>query len=171
MRTHRSSDTCRPTGQWSALPDLRSEVELELTQLEQLQKTYTGAFDRAKAGEPDEDTIVVLATALHSLYNGAENAIKRILREVDKIVPSGVASHTELLIQASSANVHRPAVISESLHEQLEPLMAFRHFFRHAYAFQFEWDKMAEHVGNFDHVVQSLRKELLGFLDQLERGP
>ena len=113
---------------------------------------------------------MVLATALHSLYNGAENAIKRILLEVDQVVPSGVASHAELLTQASSSNVHRQAVISESLHAALTPLMAFRHCFRHAYAFQFEWDKMAEHVENFEKVVQSLRKELVDFLDALERG-
>jgi len=85
-------------------------------------------------------------------------------------VPSGVSSHSELLKQASSSNEHRPEVFSKSLHAALTPLMAFRHFFRHAYAFQFEWDKMADHVGNFDKVVRSLRKELVDFLDGLEGG-
>jgi len=149
-------------------PDLNSQVELDLGQLEQLLTTYAGAFARAAKGEPDHETLVVLATALHGLYNGAENALKRILSEIDGVVPKGETSHSELLRQASVPTERRPAVISNSLHDELRPIMAFRHFFRHAYAFQFEWEKIAELVGNFGHVVKCLREELTAFLQHLD---
>ena len=146
-------------------PSLKAKVELELKQLDQLRESCGAALQRAASGERDEETIVVLASALHSLYNGAENALKRILLETDGSLPAGDRSHSELLEQAARATDYRRAVISSDLHESLRPLMAFRHFFRHAYTFQFRWDKLEAHILDFDKILRTLRSELMAFLE------
>ena len=58
------------------------------------------------------DTVVVLGSVLHSFYNGAENAVKRIILATDKKLPGGDSSHAALLKQASSETSSRPKVIS-----------------------------------------------------------
>jgi len=37
---------------------------------------------------------------------------------------------------------HRPANLSGQTIERLDDYLAFRHFFRHAYLFTLEWDRM-----------------------------
>ncbi len=105
---------------------------------------------------------------LHSFYNGAENALKRILIETDVAIPSGPASHAELLKQAATDGQGRPPVISAELHQSLLPFMAFRHFFRHAYSFQMNWERMQDLVTALPRTAEMLRDELTVFLRRLE---
>ncbi len=79
---------------------------------------------------------------LHSFYNGFENIFKRVAAELDGGLPSGEFWHRELLDSMTMPGRERSAVISESLIETLDDYMAFRHFFRHAYIFNLNWDGM-----------------------------
>ena len=102
---------------------------------------------------------------MHSFYNGVENALKRVLLECDLQLPTGEASHAELLAQANRETGRRPAVISDQLRSRLRPYMAFRHFFRHAYSFEFEWEKLRDLVANFDKVLDMVMTEFRVFME------
>jgi hypothetical protein len=65
--------------------------------------------------KPDFIELSVLATMLHSFYTGIENIFKRIALEIDGNIPSGFASHSDLLTIMTHSNANRPPVISETL--------------------------------------------------------
>ena len=71
---------------------------------------------------------------LHGWYTGLEALLERVARQIDGRIPAGDRSHRELLSQ-SMVDVagSRPAVLPRSLEPGLLALLAFRHFFRHAY--------------------------------------
>ena len=147
---------------------LRLQVELDLDQIARLRSEYGAHLALADMHEIPHELVVVLGTVLHSFYNGVENAIKRILIRTDEKVPSGESSHAELLKQAAIEQAHRPAIISAKLHGQLLPFMAYRHFFRHAYSFQMDWDRMQGLVQSFGATADAVDSELRLFLDWFE---
>jgi hypothetical protein len=103
---------------------------------------------------------------LHSFYTGVENIFKRIALQIDGDIPSGYASHSDLLTAMSQPTAKRPAVISEELRVSLSAYLSFRHVFRHAYSFRLEWDKMRDLVLGSRATWRQLQKELGQFFSQ-----
>jgi len=62
---------------------------------------------------------------------------------------------------------YRPAVIDEKLYQILNDFRAFRHKFRHSYAFELDWEKERLVALKFELASKLLRKQVLGFLDKL----
>ena len=87
--------------------------------------------------------IDALAALLHSFYTGIENIFKRISATLDNGPPGGPFWHVELLNSMTRCTTSRPAVISHELCKTLRQYLDFRHVFRHAYAFDLQWSKMA----------------------------
>jgi hypothetical protein len=75
------------------------------------------------------------AVAVHGWYSALEAALERIVRTLDGDVPRGDRWHRELLSQATvEVPDVRPPVLPRELLPELLELLAFRHFFRHAYS-------------------------------------
>jgi hypothetical protein len=102
---------------------------------------------RLDAAPDDPGTLALAGYALHGWYTGFETVCERIARELDLSVPTGERWHRELLSQMS-ADVPgvRPAVIDSRLVSELALLLAFRHFFRHAYAVTLEADRLTREL-------------------------
>jgi len=83
------------------------------------------------------------AVALHNWYTGLESLFERVLRHIDQEVPKGDTSHRDILFQAAGELPGvRPFVVSPAAIDDLLELMAFRHFFRHAYAVYFDSSRL-----------------------------
>ncbi|MBK7586816.1 MAG: hypothetical protein IPI67_42340 [Myxococcales bacterium] len=84
--------------------------------------------------------VAQLAVALHHAYGAVEAALARIARVIERGLPEGPDWHSALL-HAMTLDIPsvRPAVLSGQSVAALRKLLAFRHFFRHAYAA--EWDR------------------------------
>jgi hypothetical protein len=83
------------------------------------------------------------AVALHAWYTALECALERAARIIDDRVPTGDSSHRDLLSQAVTPLPGlRPEILPASLYGELERLLAFRHFFRHAYAVALDAGKL-----------------------------
>ncbi len=65
-------------------------------------------------------------------------------------------------------NEKRQVVISEDLYEKLNLYLGFRHFFRHAYAFQFNWDKMKELISPINDIYGQFKNEITDFISKLK---
>ena len=104
--------------------------------------------------------MTILGSILHSFCNGVENIFEIIAKNVDKEVPIGNKSHQELLHQMAIENDYRQEVISEELYLQLREYTTFRHFYRHAYSFQLNWDKMEPLINNIFKVWKELKEML-----------
>lgn len=103
--------------------------------------------------------------ALHHTFGAVEAALSRLARVLEGSLPEGPDSHRALL-EAMALDIEgvRPAVLSGPSLALLRRLLAFRHFFRHAYAVAFE----AAQLDALRHDALALRVPLGEDLDRLD---
>ena len=76
----------------------------------------------------------------------------------------GTGADQELLHQMASENNNRIEIIDEDLYMKLREYATFRHFYRHAYSFQLDWDKMKNLVDSVNEVWCELKHKLDYFI-------
>lgn len=79
-------------------------------------------------------------------------------------VPTGNRWHMDLLEQIAWPTDNRSAVISKSTRQKLESYLAFRHFFRHSYAYILEWDEMRDLIIDLCDTWDITKQEIENFL-------
>jgi hypothetical protein len=144
---------------------LRRQVTVERQQLHRLIDGYRPLITRCAVNMPDDIELSALAAMLHSSYNGFENIFKRVATELDGGLPNGEFWHRQLLDSMTVPAKARSAVISERLIERLDDYLEFRHFFRHAYIFNLNWDRMKTLVLGCEETLQLVERELDQFLN------
>lgn len=65
----------------------------------------------------------------------------------------------------ASENNIRSEVINENLYIQLREYATFRHFYRHAYSFQLNWEKMKPLVDNLHPIWNDIKLCLKNFVE------
>ncbi len=146
---------------------LRKQVQVERQQLNRLIDEHRPLLESCTSRPPNPIELSALATFLHSFYSGIENSLKRIAIESDGGVPVGEAWHRQLLDSMASATKIRSAVLSKTLYETMSEYLAFRHFFRQAYSFHFDWYKMSHLVLNAERTMRLFETEIDNFLNSL----
>ena len=143
---------------------VKEKIKFKISDIDKLFSEYELVFLKVKIQTPDLFDITVLGSVLHSFYNGLENIFEIIAKNVDGNVPSGNKSHQELLHQMASENQTRNEIINENLYLQLREYATFRHFYRHAYSFQLNWEKMEPLVINMQTVWDEVKICLENFI-------
>ena len=139
---------------------IKRQIQFKIDEIDKLFSEYELIFKKLENGKPDLFDMTILGSVLHSFYNGVENIFETIAKNLDKEVPTGNKSHQELLHQMASENNYRQEVISEELYMQLREYATFRHFYRHAYSFQLNWNKMEPLIDNLFKVWKQLKEKL-----------
>jgi hypothetical protein len=84
------------------------------------------------------------AVALHHGYSAVESVLERTVRALEGSLPTGADWHVALLeSMALEIQEVRPPILSAESLRLARQLLAFRHFFRHAYAIKLEAAKLA----------------------------
>ena len=136
----------------------------ERTQLQRLLAGAAPLLSKCRETAPNEIELSAPAAVLHSFYTGIENILKRVAVELDREPIGGEAWHRDLLLRMTQPRSGRPAVLSSALHDALLDYLGFRHFFRHAYSFDLDWQKMSPLVLNLEKTLRDLEKALDEFL-------
>jgi hypothetical protein len=107
----------------------------------------------------DPGSLAQAAVALHHGYGAIESALERVARSVEGGLPTGRDWHVALL-ESMALDIEgvRPRVLSQESLRLLRGLLAFRHFFRHAYAVSLEAPRL-----------EALRADVLALRAPLER--
>ena len=145
--------------------NIKEMINDSISDLDNLFDTYELLFNLVKQKEPDAIELAAIATVIHSFYNGIEGIFLLVSKNIDKNTPSADRWHKELLTQMAAYTDKRIPVISENSLEDLSQYMQFRHFFRHSYSFQLNWDKIRPLVENIHAVWQQTKMELQNFID------
>ena len=83
--------------------------------------------------------LTAIAAALHNAYNGIEDVLLGIAKDVDGAAPTGDTSHQDLLDQMRAEIPGlRPALLDDALYVSLTELKGFRHRVRHNYGFDLD---------------------------------
>lgn len=139
---------------------IKEQIEFKINEIDRLFIEYDLIFEKIKIQKPDLFDMTILGSVLHSFYNGLENIFEIIAKNIDGVVPTGNKSHQELLHQMASENSKRDEVIDEKLYIKLREYATFRHFYRHAYSFQLNWEKMKPLIDNIFKVWNEVKISL-----------
>lgn len=144
---------------------LRVLIEDELTALERVSQEMSDLL-AARAEPPTRVELRAMASILHEFYNGVERILERLALEFDGVLPGGSAWHTDLLDQMALAQGgERSAVIDSGLHARLKDLLAFRHFYRHAYGYTLRWEQMQDKAEGLGRLLENLRGQIQRLFD------
>lgn len=145
---------------------IKERIRFKINDIDKLFSEYDLIFKKIEMQTPDLFDMTILGSVLHSFYNGLENIFEIIAKNIDGIVPNGNKSHQELLHQMASENSKRNEVLNEKLYLKLREYATFRHFYRHAYSFQLNWEKMNPLIDNIQTVWNELKLNLENFINE-----
>jgi len=113
-----------------AFARLSPKMERARAELSELKKYSNSHYDEFLAG--DWGAASAISLGVHNIYNGIEDILLSLARDVDDAVPGGATMHQDLLDQMVTeiAGI-RPAVLDSELYESLSELKSFRHLVRH----------------------------------------
>ncbi len=131
-------------------PEIKEKIEFEYNQILNELKILKLLKNKLQIMELDEIDIRAVATVLHSVYNGIEKILILIIKYKRIELPKNRDWHTQLLKMAQINNY-----ITTELKEDLEKLMGFRHFFRHAYSFMIDIELLKPLINETDQIVKS----------------
>ena len=144
---------------------VKEQIEFKINDIDKLFSEYELIFEKIKTATPDLFDMTILGSVLHSFYSGLENIFEIIAKNVDGNVPSGNKSHQELLLQMTTDTDKRTKVLSEDTYVELRVYATFRHFYRHAYSFQLNWEKMQPLIDNLFIVWDKVKSDLEEFIN------
>lgn len=144
------------------------DIEFEIERIENLIEKYKPLLKKVKRHNPDFVELGSLAMLLHSFYNGMENIFSCIAKKIDERMPQGEGWHKELLEQMARYTKKRKLIVlNAKICKDMEEYLGFRHFSRHAYAFDLDWMLMKDLVKRLDNVKERALNEVRSFITKL----
>ena len=146
---------------------LKTKLLFEISQIDKLLNESSPLIDLCKLKEPDFIEISACAMILHSFYNGIENILVLIFKHYDGKLPQSNRWHMELLEKAFVSDETRKQVFINDLQNSLEEYMKFRHFVRHSYGFQLEWERMEDLIIGMENCWVAVKQNLSNFMENV----
>lgn len=150
---------------------LKADIYDELGKLERLEQEFSKVekmidLSAEKVSYIDRGAIGYL---LHNFYNGCENIFRSIARFFENdLEPQDW--HKDLLKRMNlEISGFRPKVIDKELYRLLDDFRAFRHKFRHSYAFELDWEKECLVAKKFPDTAKKFKNQINIFLSMLEQ--
>jgi hypothetical protein len=144
---------------------LKIKVLFEISQMDKLLDSHKPLLDLCKLKTPDLIEMSAAAMFLHSFYNGIENILKLIIKFYDNKLPNDIKWHMELLEKSFVQNDNRKEIFRIEFQEKLEEYLKFRHFVRHSYGFQLEWERMEDLINDINDFWKILKEDLNIFIE------
>lgn len=136
-------------------------AERELTQMQQFYEKHS-----AELAKGDWGAMSAISAGIHNVYNGMEDILLSLARDIDDDVPTGFSAHQAVLDQmAAEVAGTRPALLDLDLYEALTELKGFRHLVRHRYGFDLKPEKIIENL----KLLQNVFPTFLGAIAALEK--
>ncbi|MBX9699490.1 MAG: hypothetical protein K2X74_08635 [Acetobacteraceae bacterium] len=112
---------------------------------------------------PREDRELAIGKHLHDAVCAVEQALERVVGEIDGDLPRGRSYHRDLLDRAARALPdRRPPIVGPQTRQALGLLIAFRHAFRHSYG-AFDYALAAPNVALAALAVPRAAEEIEAF--------
>jgi hypothetical protein len=145
---------------------LKIKIAFEISQIDKLLNDSKPLLDLCKLKTPDFIEISAAAMLLHSFYNGIENILRFIIKFYDTKLPNDIKWHMELLEKAFVSNENRKEIFNIELQQPLDEYLKFRHFVRHSYGFQLDWERMEDLVMGINTVWDKVKNDINAFIEK-----
>lgn len=151
-------------GTLSKLHSNSDRIKVELQELASELAAISPLLDKVFSADPDEVEIRAIAASLHAFYTGIERIFVLVEKGTATSLPKSTRWHQELLERVATASENRPPVIEPSLKEELTDYLAFRHFFRHSYPMQLDWELLQPLVKRLQLVWKMFEVQITKYL-------
>ncbi len=143
---------------------LRADISALVRQIGMI---YDKIEERKQA--KSETELESLAYQLHNLYCAFEDVFELVAGTFENRIEERGRYHAELLRRLTlGIEGIRPAFLSQESYRLLDNLRAFRHFFRHAYAFELDQRKLRIVLEDALRLKDLYRVDVDAFLRALE---
>ena len=136
-------------------------------QKNEIERIFAKIAERRQGNDPAH--LESLAYQLHNLYCAFEDLFKQVADFFENTLGETAKYHRELLWRMKiPIEGVRPALLSEEAFKLLDSLRAFRHFFRHAYAYDLDPRKVALVLEDALKLKEIYARDIARFLEQLQ---
>jgi hypothetical protein len=140
---------------------LKIKINFEISQIDKLLNDSKPLLDLCALKTPDFIEMSAAALIVHSFYNGIENILRLIIKFYDPELPNDTKWHMALLEKAFTANENRKEICNIELQGTLEEYLKFRHFVRHSYGFQLDWERMEDLVKGINTIWDEVKNKAI----------
>lgn len=140
-------------------------IEFQISEIDILIKQYKELIELKR--KPTLVEIAALAGVLHSFYNGIERIFVFIHTYQGKVLLAGDNWHKQLIEEIFNTKKDDKLILPLLLKETIDNYRAFRHFYRHSYTFNLDWEEMETLVIDLKSNWKSIKKYLKKFLNEL----
>ena len=143
----------------------RIKIEHEISRIERLFSDVKPLLDLCKIKEPDIIEMTAAAQVLHSFYNGVESIIALFFKNINEKLPDGNKWHKDLFEMAFGTNSKNIKIIRDDIKKKLEKYLLFRHFIRHSYSSELEWDEMGPLMKDLEDIWKIIKTDFESFIE------
>ena len=140
------------------------KIEHEISRIEKLLADVKPLLDLCKMKEPDIIEITAAAQVLHSFYNGVESIIVLLLKYKNEKLPNDIRWHRTLFEMAFGVNSNNIKIINDDIKKKLEKYLLFRHFIRHAYSSELDWNEMGPLIKEIENIWKIIKNDFDVFI-------
>ena len=114
--------------------------------------------------QPDIIEITASAQVLHSFYNGVESVVILLFKYINEKLPNDLKWHKTLFEMAFGANTKNIEIFSIGIKDKLEKYLYFRHFIRHSYSSELDWNLMGPLVKEIEDIWKIIKADFEYFI-------
>jgi len=146
--------------------NVKEKIEHEICRIDKLLTDAKPLLDLCKNKDPDFIEITAGAQILHSFYNGVESVAILFLKSINENIPNDSRWHKTLFEITFGLNSKKVAILRNEIKDKMEKYMYFRHFIRHSYGSELNWNEMEPLIRNLDEIWKTIK---IDFMETIAR--
>jgi hypothetical protein len=144
--------------------NVKTKIEHEILRLEKSLRDVNPLLDLCKIKDPDIIEKTAAAQVLHSFYNGVESVIVLFFKYLNEELPNDFKWHKKLFDMAFGTNSRNIKIIRDAMKSKLEKYLLFRHFIRHSYGSELDWNEMGPLVKEIEDIWKVIKTDFEVFI-------
>ena len=143
---------------------VKIKIEHEVSRIEKSLIDVKPLLDLCKIRDPDIIEMTAAAQVLHSFYNGVESIIVLFFKYLNEKLPNDFKWHKILFEMAFGINTKGTKIINEDIKTKLEKYLLFRHFIRHSYSSELDWNEMGPLIKGIEDMWETIKIDFETFI-------
>jgi len=143
---------------------VKIKIEHEISRIDKSIASLKPLLDLCKIKEPDIIEITAAAQVLHSFYNGIESMMVLFFKYMNEKLPNDLKWHKTLFEMSFGNNSKNIKIISVDIKNKLEKYLLFRHFIRHAYSSELDWNEMGVLIKEIESIWKMIKTDFEEFI-------
>jgi len=144
---------------------VKTKIEHEISRIDKQINDVSPLLDLCRIKEkPDIIEMTAAAQVLHSFYNGVESVIILFFKYVNEKLPNDLKWHKTLFEIAFGSNSRGIKILRDDIKVRLEEYLFFRHFIRHSYSSELDWDLMGSLVKEIEDMWKKIKTDFEVFI-------